>query len=64
MDNKQPVESCGEALSNPLSVLPSAKLLPRDMPIKKAQPYLLHSFQAHIVPSGLDSYVAYYMGSI
>lgn len=64
MDNKQ--ESDGEVLSNPLSVLPSARLFPRDMPIKKAKPDLPHLFQAHIVPSGLNSYfyVASHMGNL
>lgn len=67
MDNKQQtVESHGEVRSNPLSVLPSARLFPKDMPIKKAKPDLPHTFQVHTVPSGLDSYlyVAYYMGSL
>lgn len=58
MDNeKQTVASHGEVLSNPISVLPSVRLFPKDMPARKAKTHLPHSYQAHTVPSGLSSYL-------
>lgn len=53
-------------LSAPVSVLPSTRLFPKDIAVRKAEPAVPHAFQAYTVPCGLASYlhIACYVGNL